>query len=78
MANRPPVAVNDTGNAVEAGGTSNTTPGSNATGNLLTNDTDPDPADNPLTSKGKVTSFRIGSTEGSGTAGSLGSPLLGT
>jgi len=78
VANRPPVAVNDTGNAVEAGGTSNTTPGSNATGNLLTNDTDPDPADNPLTSKGKVTSFRIGSTEGSGTAGSLGSPLLGT
>ncbi|MCP9908228.1 isopeptide-forming domain-containing fimbrial protein, partial [Cyanobium sp. BA5m-21] len=56
VANRPPVAVNDTGNAVEAGGTSNTTPGSNATGNLLTNDTDPDPADKPLTSKGKVTS----------------------
>jgi len=78
VANRPPVAVNDTGNAVEAGGTSNTTPGSNATGSLLTNDTDPDPADNPLTSKGKVTSFRTGSTEGSGTAGSLGSPLLGT
>ncbi|MCF8141206.1 MAG: VCBS domain-containing protein [Cyanobium usitatum Tobar12.5m-G36] len=78
VANRPPVAVNDTGNAVEAGGTSNTTPGSNATGNLLTNDTDPDPADNPLTSKGKVTSFRTGSTEGSGTAGSLGAPLLGT
>ncbi|MCP9823492.1 VCBS domain-containing protein [Cyanobium sp. L1E-Cus] len=78
VANRPPVAVNDTGNAVEAGGTSNTTPGSNATGSLLTNDNDPDPADNPLTSKGKVTSFRTGSTEGSGTAGSLGAPLLGT
>ena len=78
VANRPPVAVNDTGNAVEAGGTSNTTAGSNASGNVLANDTDPDPADNPLTSKGKVTSFRTGSTEGSGTAGSLGSPLLGT
>ena len=78
VANRPPVAVNDVGSAIEAGGTFNTTPGSNATGNLLANDTDPDPADNPLTTKGKVTAFRTGATEGSGTAGTLGSPLLGT
>jgi VCBS repeat-containing protein len=41
-ANDNPVAVADTGTAVEAGGAANTTPGSNATGNVLTNDTDVD------------------------------------
>ena len=78
VANRPPVAVDDGGMAIEAGGTFNTTAGSNPSGNLLTNDTDPDPGDNPLTAKGQVTAFRTGATEGSGTAGSLGSPLRGT
>gem|GEM_PF-670163 len=78
VANRPPVAVDDVGAAIEAGGMFNTTPGSNASGNVLTNDTDPDPGDNPLTAKGQVTAFRTGATEGSGTAGSLGSPLRGT
>ncbi len=77
VANRPPVAVDDVGTAIEAGGTFNTTPGSNASGNVLANDTDPDPADNPLAAKGKVTSFRTGASEGTGTAGSLGTPLQG-
>ncbi len=78
VANRPPVAVDDVGTALEAGGTFNTTPGSNASGNVLANDTDPDPADNPLTVRGRVTAFRTGATEGAGTAGSLGSPLRGS
>lgn len=78
VANRPPVAVDDVGTAVEAGGSFNTTPGSNANGNVLANDTDPDPADNPLTVRGRVTAFRTGATEGAGTAGSLGSPLRGS
>ncbi|MBF0296763.1 MAG: DUF4347 domain-containing protein [Magnetococcales bacterium] len=37
-----PVAVDDAGIAVEAGGVLNRTPGRNATGNLLANDNDPD------------------------------------
>src|SRR5205807_7527340 len=37
-----PVGVDDSGSATEAGGTNNGTPGSNATGNVLTNDTDVD------------------------------------
>ncbi|NDG74139.1 MAG: isopeptide-forming domain-containing fimbrial protein [Synechococcaceae bacterium WB8_1B_136] len=78
IANRPPVAVNDTGSAVEAGGRFNSVAGSNASGNLLANDTDPDPADNPLTLKGTVTGIRTGATEGAGTSGSIGSPLLGS
>ncbi|MCP9786370.1 VCBS domain-containing protein, partial [Cyanobium sp. N5-Cardenillas] len=78
VANRPPVAVDDVGTALEAGGSFNTSPGSNASGNVLANDTDPDPADNPLTVRGRVTAFRTGASEGAGTAGSLGSPLRGT
>ncbi len=41
-ANDTPIAVDDTGTAVEAGGLSNGMAGSNATGNVLTNDTDVD------------------------------------
>ncbi|MBF0179656.1 MAG: DUF4347 domain-containing protein [Magnetococcales bacterium] len=37
-----PLAVDDAGIAVEAGGVLNRTPGRNATGNLLANDNDPD------------------------------------
>ena len=44
-ANDAPVAFNDAGTAVEAGGTANGTAGSNATGNVLTNDTDVDTGD---------------------------------
>ncbi|MBD9504124.1 DUF4347 domain-containing protein [Pseudomonas sp. PDM17] len=41
-ANDTPVAQNDTGAAIEAGGTNNGTAGSDATGNVLTNDSDVD------------------------------------
>ena len=41
-ANDTPVAVDDEGIAVEAGGVNNSTPGSDATGNVLDNDTDVD------------------------------------
>ena len=40
--NDAPVGVNDAGTATEAGGVNNGTAGSNATGNVLTNDTDVD------------------------------------
>ncbi len=40
-----PIAVSDSNTAIEAGGTSNATPGSDATGNLLSNDTDADAGD---------------------------------
>jgi hypothetical protein len=40
--NDAPVALDDTASAVEAGGTANGTAGSDGTGNVLTNDTDPD------------------------------------
>ncbi|MFJ4064468.1 VCBS domain-containing protein [Pseudomonas sp. NPDC089996] len=41
-ANDTPVAIIDTATAIEAGGTNNSTPGQDATGNVLTNDTDVD------------------------------------
>lgn len=72
--NDAPVGVNDSGSATEAGGTSNGTAGSNATGNVLTNDTDVDNTNVQLS----VTAIRTGSTEGGGTAGTLGSALTGT
>ncbi len=43
--NDTPIAVADTATAVEAGGTSNGTAGTNPTGNVLTNDTDVDAGD---------------------------------
>ncbi len=43
--NETPTAVVDTATAVEAGGTSNGTAGTNPTGNVLTNDTDIDSSD---------------------------------
>ena len=45
-ANDAPTAVFDTATAVEASGVSNGTAGTNPTGNVLTNDTDPDSAGN--------------------------------
>ncbi len=68
-----PIAADDTGSALEAGGISNGTAGSNATGNVLTNDTD---ADTGLTRT--VTAVRLGATEGGGTAGSVGTALAGS
>jgi VCBS repeat-containing protein len=61
----PPAAVNDTGTAEEAGGIDNADGGSNATGNVLTNDTDENPGDTKT-----VTALRSGNTEG------LGNPAL--
>ncbi|MBM9519965.1 VCBS domain-containing protein, partial [Desulforhopalus vacuolatus] len=44
-ANDNPVGVNDTAEAIEAGGVANGTDGTNPTGNVLTNDTDVDAGD---------------------------------
>src|SRR5262249_3389445 len=74
-----PVAVNDTSAsagataAIEKGGTSNGSPGQNATGNVLTNDTD---VDNTLAQL-SVSAIRTGATEHAGTAGAVGAALTG-
>ena len=65
-ANDAPVAVADVGSATEAG----TAAGANATGNVLTNDTDVDGGD------GKTVSAVTGGTVGSSLAGSYGSLTL--
>ena len=75
-ANDTPVAVDDTATAVEAGGTANGTAGSNATGNVLGNDTDVDSSANGETQT--VSTIRAGSEGDSGTAGTVGSVLVGT
>ncbi|HQR97849.1 tandem-95 repeat protein [Polaromonas sp.] len=64
--NDGPVAVADTGTAVEAG----TAAGSNATGNVLTNDTDVDSGDT------KTVSAITGGTVGSALVGTYGSVTL--
>lgn len=64
----PPAATDDNGSATEKGGVNNTTGGSNATGNLLSNDTG-----SPLT----VTAIRAGGEEGAGTAGTVGTAFAG-
>ena len=69
--NDRPVAVNDTGSAIEAGGVQNGTPGSAATGNVLANDTDIDDAVLVISAE------RTGPEAGGGTAGTVGSPLNG-
>ena len=65
-----PVAADDTGSATEAGGVANGTPGSNATDNVLDNDT-------ALSGSLTVTGIRTGDVEGSGTSGTLGIALAG-
>src|SRR5205085_2007445 len=55
------VAVADTGNATEAGGTANGTPGSDATGNVLTNDTDVDAGDTKTVSAVNGVAGNVGS-----------------
>jgi VCBS repeat-containing protein len=70
--NDAPVGVNDTGTAIEAGGVANGTAGSAAAGNVLTNDTDPDAG-----ATRTVTAVRLGAIEGSGTAGTVGSAVVG-
>ena len=65
--NTAPTAVADTGDATEKGGVANGLGGSLATGNVLTNDTDPDAGDTKT-----VTAFNFGAT-----VGTLGTPLAG-
>ncbi|MDL9999412.1 VCBS domain-containing protein [Variovorax sp. J22P240] len=90
-ANDTPVAAFDVGNAVEAGGVNNTAPGSNATGNVLANDTDVDSAANGETqqvtgvrnvgplAQGPVSGVNPGTSSGTGTAviGRYGTLTLG-
>src|SRR5262252_5766020 len=74
MPNRAPKAVPDTGNATEKGGIANGSGGSPATGNVLANDTDPDPGDTKT-----VTAVSFGAVNGTlGTAlsGAHGSLVL--
>ena len=65
------VAADDSTIAVEAAGVNNGTAGTNPSGSLFSNDTDPDSS---LT----VTAVRLGGTEGAGSAGSIGIPLAGS
>ncbi|AEY00993.1 hypothetical protein GU3_06185 [Oceanimonas sp. GK1] len=70
--NDAPVAVNDSATAVEAGGSANGTAGSEASGNVLSNDTDLDDGDSKT-----VTAIRTGAEDGSGTGGTVGQALIG-
>ncbi|MFN9988587.1 MAG: VCBS domain-containing protein, partial [Pirellula sp.] len=72
--NDNPIAIVDTGTATEAGGYANASVGSNATGNVLTNDTDVDTVANGETKA--VTGVAAG-TVGSA-AGSVGTSVTGT
>ncbi|WP_291603174.1 VCBS domain-containing protein [Comamonas sp.] len=69
--NDAPTGVNDHATAIEAGGVNNGTPGLNPSGNVLTNDTDPE--SDPL----HVIGVRTGALNESGTVGSLGTVLRG-
>ncbi|WP_247369031.1 MULTISPECIES: DUF4082 domain-containing protein [unclassified Bradyrhizobium] len=72
--NTPPTAVADAADATEKGGANNSTGGSPAIGNVLTNDIDPDSGDTKA-----VTAVSFGSTNGtlgSALAGARGSLLL--
>jgi VCBS repeat-containing protein len=73
-ANDAPVAVTDTATAVEAGGVADGTAGTNPTGNVLTNDTDPDSGDTKAVSG--VAAGVVGSAStnvGSAVTGTYGS-----
>ena len=72
-ANDNPVAITDTGAAIEAGGVSNASGGQDATGNVLTNDTDVDTVANGETRK--VSGIRSGIL---GTGGDLSSVAAGS
>ncbi|MFN7626228.1 MAG: beta strand repeat-containing protein, partial [Pirellula sp.] len=72
--NDNPVAVVDTGTATEAGGYANATVGSNATGNVLTNDTDVDSVANGETKT--VTGVAAGTVSSS--VGSVSSVVNGS
>src|SRR4029450_11926546 len=70
--NPPPTAVADTADATEKGGIANSSGGSPATGNVLTNDTDPDAGDTKT-----VTAVSFGAVTGSTNALSVGVPSTG-
>ncbi|MGJ7511974.1 VCBS domain-containing protein [Variovorax sp. GT1P44] len=79
--NDNPVAADDAGTAVEAGGVRNATPGSNATGNVLANDSDVDGGVGDPVNYGEtsaVSSVRTGAEAATGTAGTLGAELRGS
>ncbi|MEO5331345.1 MAG: VCBS domain-containing protein, partial [Magnetococcus sp. YQC-5] len=67
--NDNPVGMDDTSSAIEQGGIANATAGSDATGNVLTNDTDVDVTDETKT----VTTIRTST----GQTGTVGSSLTG-
>ena len=69
-----PVAHDDAGSATEKGGTNNATAGANATGNVITTGPGADTDVDNLTSSLTVASFRTGTVEGAGTAGTVGNP----
>ena len=73
-ANDTPTAVADTGLAIEAGGLANGTPGSNATGNVLANDTDVDSNANGETK----TVAGVAAGVQASASGSVGSTVTGT
>ncbi len=73
-ANDAPIGVNDTATATEAGGVTNGTAGTNPTGNVLTNDTDPDSAANGET---KTVSGVVAGPSASA-VGSVGSNVNGS
>ncbi len=73
-ANDAPTAVADTATAVEAGGVGNGTAGTNPTGNVLTNDTDPDSVGNGET---KTVTGVLAGTQASAT-GNVASSVTGT
>jgi VCBS repeat-containing protein len=77
-ANDTPLGVDDTGTAIEAGGVLNGTPGSDAVGSVLTNDTDVDSAANGETKT--VTGIRaVGeSAPGAFSPVAVGTTLAGT
>ena len=68
-----PVAFNDAGSAIEAGGINNGTPGTNATGNVLTTT----PTSTTPHASLAVSAIRTGADGGSGTAGTVGAALTG-
>ncbi|WP_170936120.1 VCBS domain-containing protein [Pandoraea sp. PE-S2R-1] len=73
-ANDAPTPQNDTAHAQEAGGVNNGTAGINPSGNVLSNDTDPDTGDTATLS---VSAIRTGEITGTGTAGTIGQALAG-
>ncbi|WP_445400288.1 beta strand repeat-containing protein [Zobellella sp. An-6] len=73
--NDAPLAVDDGATAIEAGGVANGTAGSDASGNVLTNDSDVDGEANGETAT--VTAIRTGAESGSGDSGTVGAALVG-